>query len=111
MPNLIEKEIGSDPYNPDTDGDGLPDGYEALTLGTDPTKPDTDDNGVLDCDEDFDEDGLTNLQEYEHGTEPISFSIRLGRPSSSVSARYCQSSNVQLSSSDSVPTSSAHELL
>ena len=27
LPNLIEKEIGSDPYNPDTDGDGLPDGY------------------------------------------------------------------------------------
>ena len=42
LPNLIEKEIGSDPYNPDTDGDNLPDGYEALTLGTDPTKPDTD---------------------------------------------------------------------
>lgn len=70
LPNLIEKEVGSDPYNPDTDGDNLPDGYEALTLGTDSTKPDTDDNGVLDCDEDFDEDGLTNLQEYEHGTEP-----------------------------------------
>ena len=70
LPNLIEKEIGSDPYNPDTDGDNLPDGYEALTLGTDPTKPDTDDNGVLDCDEDFDEDGLTNLPEYEQGTEP-----------------------------------------
>ena len=70
LPNLIEKEIGSDPYDPDTDGDNLPDGYEALTLGTDPTKPDTDDNGVLDCDEDFDEDGLTNLPEYEQGTEP-----------------------------------------
>ena len=69
LPNLIEKEVGSDPYNPDTDGDNLPDGYEALTLETDPTKPDTDDNGVLDCDEDFDEDGLTNLQEYEQGTE------------------------------------------
>lgn len=50
--------------------DTYDDGYEALTLGTDPTKPDTDDNGVLDCDEDFDEDGLTNLQEYEQGTEP-----------------------------------------
>ena len=70
LPNLIEKEVGSDPYNPDTDGDNLPDGYEALTLGSDSTKPDTDDNGVLDCDEDFDEDGLTNLQEYELGTEP-----------------------------------------
>ena len=70
LPNLIEKEIGSDPYNPDTDGDGLPDGYEALTLGTDPTKPDTDENGVSDYDEDFDNDGLSNGQEYELGTEP-----------------------------------------
>lgn len=51
LPNLIEKEIGSDPYNPDTDGDNLPDGYEALTLGTDPTKPDTDDDGLYDGDE------------------------------------------------------------
>ena len=70
LPNLIEKEIGSDPYNPDTDGDNLPDGYEALTLGTDPTKPDTDENGVSDYDEDFDNDGLSNGQEYELGTEP-----------------------------------------
>ena len=51
LPNLIEKEIGSDPYNPDTDGDNLPDGYEALTLGTDPTKSDTDDDGLDDGDE------------------------------------------------------------
>ena len=71
LPNLIEKEIGSDPYDPDTDGDGLPDGYEVLTLGTDPTKNDSDDNGILDGDEDFDLDGLTNLQEYEKGTEPF----------------------------------------
>ncbi|MCB6615477.1 VWA domain-containing protein [Ruminococcus sp. 210702-SL.1.03] len=70
LPNLIEKEIGSDPYNPDTDGDNLPDGYEALTLGTDPTKPDTDENGVSDYDEDFDNDGLSNGQEYELGTGP-----------------------------------------
>ena len=70
LPNLIEKEIGSDPYNPDTDGDNLPDGYEALTLETDPTKPDTDENGVSDYDEDFDNDGLSNGQEYELGTEP-----------------------------------------
>ena len=71
LPNLIEKEIGSAPYDPDTDGDGLPDGYEVLTLGTDPTKNDSDDNAILDGDEDFDLDGLTNLQEYEKGTEPF----------------------------------------
>ena len=49
----------------------MPDGYEVLTLGTDPTKNDSDDNGILDGDEDFDLDGLTNLQEYEKGTEPF----------------------------------------
>lgn len=37
---------------------------------TDPTKADTDDNGVNDDDEDFDEDGLTNLEEFEKKTNP-----------------------------------------
>ena len=70
LPNLIEKEIGTDQYVPDSDGDLLPDGYEVLTLGTDPMKPDTDDNSISDYDEDFDSDGLSNGQEYELGTKP-----------------------------------------
>ena len=72
LPDYIEKEIGSDRYNPDTDDDGLPDGYEYFTLGTDPKKADSDDNGISDADEDFDEDGLTNLEEYNLGTAPFS---------------------------------------
>lgn len=72
LPDYIEKEIGSDRYNPDTDRDGLPDGYEYFTLATDPTKVDTDDNGISDADEDFDEDGLSNLEEYNLGTDPFS---------------------------------------
>lgn len=70
LPSLIEKEIGSDQYNPDSDGDLLLDGYEVLTLGTDPLKPDTDGNEVSDYDEDFDTDGLSNGQEYELTTKP-----------------------------------------
>ena len=70
--DYIEKEIGTDRYNPDTDGDGLPDGYEYFTLGTDPTKTDSDDNGISDADEDFDKDGLTNFEEYQLGTDPFS---------------------------------------
>lgn len=70
LPNLVEKEIGTKPYEADTDGDLLPDGYEVLTLGTDPLKVDTDDNSVSDYDEDFDTDGLSNGQEYEIGTRP-----------------------------------------
>lgn len=71
LPNLVEKEIGTKPYEADTDGDLLPDGYEVLSLGTDPLKVDTDDNDISDYDEDFDTDGLSNGQEYEIGTRPF----------------------------------------
>lgn len=40
-------EIGTDPCNYDTDGDGLSD-REELEIGTDPLNPDTDGDGVLD---------------------------------------------------------------
>lgn len=61
----------TDPLNPDTDSDGLPDGYEVLTLGTDPAKADADDNGISDANEDFDEDGLSNFEEYQLETDPL----------------------------------------
>ena len=38
----------TDPFNNDTDGDGLNDSLEALVLLTDPTSPDTDSDGILD---------------------------------------------------------------
>ena len=41
---------GTDPLNPDTDGDGLLDGSE-IKLELDPLKVDTDGNGILDSDE------------------------------------------------------------
>jgi hypothetical protein len=71
LPDFFEKEIGTDQNNPDTDGDGLPDGCEVLVLGTAPLLVDTDDNGTSDADEDFDEDGLSNLQEYLLETNPF----------------------------------------
>ena len=54
----------------DTDGDSLSDGYEVLTLNTNPLQTDSDNNNILDCNEDFDSDGLTNLQEYQNATDP-----------------------------------------
>ena len=69
--DIYEKVIDTDPFNPDTDGDKLPDGYEVLTLNTDPLEVDTDENGVSDADEDFDNDNLNNLGEYENKTGPF----------------------------------------
>ena len=64
LPDSIEQYLGSDSTLVDTDGDLLDDYYEVFVTGTDPTLIDTDENGVTDGDEDFDEDGLTNYEEY-----------------------------------------------
>lgn len=66
---------GSDPNDPDSDGDGLLDGAELNTHNTDPNSNDTDMDGCLDGDEvntygsnpladpDSDNDGLTDCEE------------------------------------------------
>ena len=46
--DVMEKEMGTDPFNPDTDSDGLTDGAELTTHRTDPLNPDTDMDGVKD---------------------------------------------------------------
>lgn len=67
--NDEERRIGTDPMNPDTDGDGLKDGEEVRTYRTDPLNPDTDGDRLRDGDEvyryktnpldpDSDDDGL-----------------------------------------------------
>lgn len=71
LPDSYEEEIGTDIANPDTDEDGLTDGFEVLYASTDPRKPSTLENGILDADLDIDEDGLTMLEEYVQGTDPL----------------------------------------
>lgn len=56
----------------DTDGDGLPDWWE-LENGLDPNSPDTGDTGIPDGYKDSDNDGWTNLQEYQNGTNSGQF--------------------------------------
>jgi hypothetical protein len=56
---------GFDSTNPalmDTDGDGMPDGWE-VALGLNPINP-------IDANQDPDQDGLTNLEEYLIGSNP-----------------------------------------
>ncbi len=71
LPDYMELLLGTNVNSTDTDSDGLPDGFEVLTLGTDPLKSDSDDNGTNDANEDTDNDGLTNLREYQLGTDPM----------------------------------------
>ena len=78
-----EEKIGTDPKNPDTDGDGCSDGDEFLNYKTDPLKADTDGDGLRDYDEimkyntnslisDSDKDGLSDGDEVlNHKTDPL----------------------------------------
>jgi hypothetical protein len=70
----------TDPYNADTDGDGLRDDEE-IAAGTSPLFPDTDGDGLRDGEEvhrwgssplkkDTDDDGLDDLQETVIGSNP-----------------------------------------
>ena len=80
-----EELVGSDPNNPDTDGDLLMDGYEYLLHGADPTKADTDGDLISDSLEihmgsdpltpdafglDSDGDGIPDSYELLLGTHP-----------------------------------------
>ncbi|MCI8955657.1 MAG: DNRLRE domain-containing protein [Eubacterium sp.] len=56
-------EEGNKIYDLDTDKDGFPDSYEVFTLGTDPAVANEEGK-------DSDGDGLTDLEEYEKGTDP-----------------------------------------
>lgn len=83
LTNVQEAQYGSDPDNPDTDGDGLKDGEEVRRYKTSPLNPDSDGDGLLDGDEvfkyrtdpsqmDTDGDGLSDgLEITRYGTDPL----------------------------------------
>ena len=59
LTKLEEERLGTEPDNPDTDGDGLGDGAEVREFGTDPTKKSSD------------ADRLTDAEEIQLGTNPL----------------------------------------
>lgn len=77
-----EEEIGTDPYNADTDGDGLNDGDEIMKYNTDPLKADSNGDGLSDYEKvkiydldpnklDYDGDDLTDYDEIKiYNTDP-----------------------------------------
>ena len=78
-----ELELGTDPNNPDTDGDGLKDGAEVKQYNTDPKNADSDGDGLKDGEEvmnyktnpnkaDTDGDGLNDYDELmKYKTDPL----------------------------------------
>jgi hypothetical protein len=87
-----ENDTGTDPDNPDTDGDGLTDGDEVHTYPCDPNDADTDDDDLEDgeeidthgtdpVDDDSDNDSYTDGEEVAAGTDPLdAASMPSGRP-------------------------------
>jgi len=72
LPNWYEAYIGTDPYNPDTVGDGITDRDELLTTFTNSLDIDSDENGWNDYEDwsgqsqpgaDPDNDGVSNQDE------------------------------------------------
>ena len=59
--NYQEDIVGTNKFNKDTDNDKLSDYYEVYYSLTDPKKMDTNNNNIIDGDEDFDKDGLSNI--------------------------------------------------
>gem|GEM_PF-7034420 len=87
MPDEMEIELGTDPNNPDSDGDGKVDGVEGeldsdadgIIDALENMNEDADDDGVnaeRDADDsnpnnDSDGDGVSNIQEKTDGTDPL----------------------------------------
>ncbi|SDZ99919.1 hypothetical protein SAMN05216562_1613, partial [Microbulbifer marinus] len=84
LSNLQEFTAGTNPENPDSDGDGTLDGEDPVATDAAYSR-DQDQDGLpdeweqthglydsdpLDAGFDFDNDGLSNLQEYQRGTDP-----------------------------------------
>jgi hypothetical protein len=61
--------VATNPLDPDTDGDGMSDGFER-TYGFDPNNSDEDADGIPDGSGDSDGDGLSNSEETTRATDP-----------------------------------------
>ena len=81
LQDIEEVELGTDPFNPDSDGDSLTDGDEVRNRKTNPLNPDTDADGLRDGEEvtrgtdplktDTDGDFLGDGDEVNRGTDPL----------------------------------------
>ncbi len=80
LDDVREKEIGTDPYNADTDTDGLSDGDEVLIWKTNPLNADTDGDSFKDGDE------------VRHGYNPLGLGKLFNVPTSATTTTATSSS-------------------
>ncbi len=71
LPDIVERKIGTNENNEDSDNDRMFDGYEVFTLKSDPLNQHSFAPNTSDDDYDSDEDGLSNYQEFQLGTDPL----------------------------------------
>jgi hypothetical protein len=83
LTDFVEILLGTSPLVKnkaiDSDNDGLTDAQEILLTLTDPNLSDTDGNSISDADEDFDNDGLTNLYEVMSFSDPLTIDLEDGQ--------------------------------
>ena len=79
-PEFLGLELPPGPGDDDRDGDGVPSAIETFRLGTDPDEPDTDADGLPDSEAfqglnprnpDTDGDGIADGAEFEGGSDPL----------------------------------------
>ncbi|MBW2738041.1 MAG: hypothetical protein JRE64_04150 [Deltaproteobacteria bacterium] len=70
LPGYPAGDERGDVCDNDDDNDGLTDDFEINYTGTDPLSPDSDGDGIFDGFEDMDFDGITNADEFAQGTDP-----------------------------------------
>ncbi|MGD2077133.1 MAG: protein kinase [Chloroflexota bacterium] len=97
LSNSREEALGTQPDNPDTDGDGLNDGQEVNQYGTSPTQQDTDgdtlsdgaevnEHGTSPINPDTDADGTPDGIEVAEGSDPLSAPTETPTPSATPTA-------------------------